>query len=81
MSERRDRTVLAVAGVTLLALVVRFVALDARPFHWSEGRVGYWALRFAETGVYDYRPVAGGPLVFVAARWAIGLFGASDAIA
>ena len=80
MSERRD-PVLAVVGVTLLAFAVRFVALDARPFHWSEGRVGYWALRFAETGAYEYRPVAGGPFVYVAARWAIELFGASDAVA
>lgn len=80
MSERRG-PVLAVVGVTVLAFAARLVALDARPFHWSEGRVGYWALRFAETGAYEYRPVAGGPLVYVAARWAIELFGVSDAVA
>lgn len=81
MSQRRDRVVVAVFGVTLLALVARFVALGGRPFHWSEGRVGYWALRFFETGAYDYRPVAGGPFVYVAARWAFELAGVSDAVA
>ncbi|MEZ3114648.1 flippase activity-associated protein Agl23 [Halobaculum sp. MBLA0147] len=78
MSERPDRVVAVVAAVTVVALLARLVALDARPFHWSEGRVGFWALRFAETGVFDYRPVAGGPLVYVLARWAIELGGVSD---
>ncbi len=81
MSERRDRVVYAVVGVTLLALLARVVALGGRPFHWSEARVGYWALRFAETGAYEYRPVAGGPLVYVLARWTFELFGATDATA
>lgn len=81
MSQRRDRVVVAVFGVTLLALAARVVALDGRPFHWSEGRVGFWALRFFETGAFDYRPVAGGPFVYVAARWAFELGGVSDAVA
>ncbi|SHG85071.1 flippase activity-associated protein Agl23 [Halobaculum gomorrense] len=76
-----DRTVLAVAVVVVLALVARFAFLGARPFHWSEGRVGYWTLRYLDTGVYSYRPTAGGPVVYLATRWAIGLFGPSDAAA
>jgi uncharacterized protein (TIGR03663 family) len=81
MSDRRDRVVLAVAGLTLVALLARLLALSGRPFHWSEGRVGYWALRFFESGAFEYRPVAGGPLVYVLARWAFELGGVTDAVA
>ncbi|QZX98674.1 flippase activity-associated protein Agl23 [Halobaculum rubrum] len=76
-----DRTVLAVAAVVALALVARFAFLGARPFHWSEGRVGYWTLRYLDTGVYSYRPAAGGPVVYLGTRWAIELLGTSDAAA
>ncbi|WP_277555409.1 flippase activity-associated protein Agl23 [Halobaculum limi] len=78
---RVDRTVLAVAAVVALALLARFVLLGARPFHWDEGRVGYWTLRYLDTGVYEYRPVAGGPLVYLLNRWVFALVGASDATA
>jgi uncharacterized protein (TIGR03663 family) len=77
----RDRVALAVAGATALALVARLVALDARPFHWDEARVGYWTLRYLETGAWSYRPVAGGPLLYHLGAAAVGLLGASDAAA
>jgi uncharacterized protein (TIGR03663 family) len=77
-----DRRVpLAVAGVAALALAARLVALDARPFHWDEARVGYWALRYAETGRWSYRPVAGGPLLYHAVRLATAVLGETDAVA
>lgn len=76
-----DRTVLAVAAVVALALVARFAFLGARPFHWGEGRVGYWTLRYLDTGVYSYSPAAGGPVVYLATRWGIDLLGTSDAAA
>jgi uncharacterized protein (TIGR03663 family) len=53
----------AVVGVTLLALLSRLVGLGGRIFHWDEGRVGYWILRFHETGVYSYRPIIHGPFL------------------
>jgi uncharacterized protein (TIGR03663 family) len=77
----RSRVPLAVAGVTALALVARLVALDARPFHWDEARVGYWTLRYLETGAWSYRPVAGGPLLYHLGAVAMGLLGESDAVA
>ena len=78
---RLDRVERAVLVVTLLALLARLVGLGARPFHWDEARVGYWTLRSLETGVYEYRPVAGGPFLYVVARrlFAFGL--TSDAAA
>ncbi len=79
--ERRSRVRGAVALVTLAALAARLVALDARPFHWDEARVGYWTLRYAETGRWSYRPVAGGPLLYHAGALVTGLFGATDATA
>ncbi len=78
---RLDRVERAVLAVTLLALLARLVGLGARPFHWDEARVGYWTLRSLDTGVYQYRPVAGGPFLYVVARrlFAFGL--TSDAAA
>jgi uncharacterized protein (TIGR03663 family) len=76
-----DRVVLAVVAVTLLALAARFVGLAARPFHWDEARVGYWSLRFLDTGTFAYRPVAGGPFLYVVERYVLGAVGATDATA
>ena len=81
MADGRDRVALAVAGVTALALVARLVGLDARPFHWDEARVGYWTLRYLETGAWSYRPVAGGPLLYHLGAATMGLLGVSDAVA
>ena len=75
---RVERTVLAIAG---LAVLTRLVGLGARPFHWDEARVGYWTLRSLETGVFGYRPVAGGPFLYVVGRWLFSFGFTSDAAA
>ena len=72
---------LAVGGVAIVALALRLVGLGERPFHWDEARVGVWALRFARTGAFEYRPVAGGPLPYHLARASLSLLGASDVAA
>ena len=76
-----DRVVLAVVAVTLLAVVARFVGLGSRPFHWDEARVGYWSLRFLDTGAFEYRPVAGGPFLYIVERYVLGAVGATDTAA
>lgn len=81
MLSGRDRTVVSVGVVVLVAVLVRVVGLGTRPFHWDEARVGYWTLRSLETGSYSYRPVAGGPLVYLLARLAMTLGTASDFLA
>ncbi|MFB6085794.1 MAG: flippase activity-associated protein Agl23 [Halodesulfurarchaeum sp.] len=84
MSRRRfdRRTVLVALGVVaLLALILRFAALGWRVFHWDEARVGYWTLRYLETGVWEYRPIVHGPLLFHVNRFLFDTFGASDALA
>jgi uncharacterized protein (TIGR03663 family) len=53
----------ALVGLTLLSLAVRLYGLGGRIFHWDEGRVGYWILRYHETGQFSYRPIIHGPLV------------------
>jgi uncharacterized protein (TIGR03663 family) len=68
----------AVVGLALLALVVRLAGLGARPFHWDEARVGYWTLRYLETGAFEYRPIAGGTLLYLVDRHVFALLGASD---
>ncbi|MFC5368314.1 flippase activity-associated protein Agl23 [Salinirubrum litoreum] len=77
----RDRTTLAVAGIVLVALVVRLAGLGTRSFHWDEARVGYWTLRYLETGFFQYRPVAGGPFLQIVNRHVFALFGPSDTTA
>jgi uncharacterized protein (TIGR03663 family) len=78
---RRDRTTLAVAGVVLVALLVRLAGLGTRSFHWDEARVGYWTLRYLETGFFQYRPVAGGPFLQIVNRHVFTLLGPSDTAA
>jgi uncharacterized protein (TIGR03663 family) len=58
-----DRTLVAVVGITALALVARLVGLGTRIMHWDEGRVGYWILRYHETGEFAYRPIIHGPFL------------------
>jgi len=77
----RDPVVLAVAALAVLALLARLVSLGGRPFHWDEARVGYWTLRYLDTGQFSYRPVAGGPFLYVATRPVVGALGATDASA
>lgn len=76
-----SRLTLTVVALSLLGLVLRLVALGERPFHWDEARVGVWSLRFARTGVFEYRPVAGGPLPYHLARLSLSLFGPTDVAA
>jgi len=71
----------AVVGITLLALVSRLVDLGGRVFHWDEGRVGYWALRFHETGEFFYRPIIHGPFLPVVNDALFDLLSVSDAVA
>jgi uncharacterized protein (TIGR03663 family) len=78
---RLDGVVVAVVAITVLALAARFVGLGSRPFHWDEARVGYWSLRFLDTGTHAYRPVAGGPFLYVVERYVLGAAGATDAAA
>ena len=81
MSSDPDRTRLAVLAVVAAAVLVRVAGLGDRPFHWDEARVGYWTLRYVETGVHEYRPIAGGPLVYLLGGRTLAVFGASDFVA
>lgn len=76
-----DTVVLAVVAVALLGTAIRLVGLGDRAFHWEEARIGYWTLRSLETGTVEYRPIAGGPLLYVLNRYVFTLMGVSDATA
>ena len=78
MNLRRDRTVLTVAGLTLLSLLVRLAFLGDRVAHFDEGRVAYWIVEYSETGVLFYRPIIHGPLLHLLNGPLFGLFGATD---
>ena len=74
----RDRTVVAVLALTAVSVVLRLVGLGTRIAHWDEGRVAYWILEYAETGVLFYRPIVHGPLLKLLNAPLFGLFGATD---
>ncbi|MFC5366335.1 flippase activity-associated protein Agl23 [Salinirubrum litoreum] len=59
----RSNVLLAVLFTTVAALVLRLYALGGRIFHWDEARVGYWLLRYHESGQLSYRPIIHGPFV------------------
>jgi uncharacterized protein (TIGR03663 family) len=67
-----------VAGVTVLALIARLVALDARAAHWDEARVAYWSHYYAETGSLGYYWEEHGPLAQIMGRWMFEIFGVTD---
>jgi uncharacterized protein (TIGR03663 family) len=71
----------ALAVVTLAALALRLWGLGARSFHWDEARVGYWTLRYLETGTFFYRPIVHGPFLQIVNRHVFATLGATDASA
>lgn len=80
MTARTDRTLQAVIALTVLALVLRLVAVGARGTHWDEARVAYWILEYHETGVLFYRPIIHGPLIHLVNAPLIGLLGPTDTV-
>ncbi|KTG10232.1 hypothetical protein AUR64_11660 [Haloprofundus marisrubri] len=75
---RFDRTTLAVVAFAVVGLVARLAGLGARAFHWDEARVGYWTLRYLDSGAFEYRPVAGGTFLPLVNRHVFALLGAND---
>ncbi|WP_276300745.1 flippase activity-associated protein Agl23 [Halorussus lipolyticus] len=75
------RTAVAVLAVTLLSLSLRLFALGSRTFHWDEARVGYWILRYAENGIWEYHAVIHGPFLYHVNKYLFQWFGASDFLA
>lgn len=76
-----DRTLLSLLLVAAAGLVVRFVGLGTRVFHWDEGRVGYWTLRYADSGIFEYNPIIHGPFLPLVNSTAFEFLGATDAVA
>ena len=78
MNVRRDRTLLSVVGLTVVALAVRLAWLGSRVAHWDEGRVAYWIADYGETGTLFYRPIIHGPLIHLVNAPLFDLLGATD---
>ncbi|AOW80365.1 membrane-bound mannosyltransferase [Halodesulfurarchaeum formicicum] len=77
----RRHVLAALAVLTAFGLLARFAVLGGRVFHWDEARVGYWTLRYLETGVWEYRPIVHGPVLFHVNAFLFETVGTSDAIA
>ena len=67
-----------VVAVTVFALVLRLVGLGGRIAHFDEGRVGYWALEYLETGAFSYRFIIHGPFVQHVDRVVFAVLGVND---
>ena len=68
----------SVIGLVVLGLLVRTVELGARIFHWDEGRVGFWIVRFHETGQFAYRPIIHGPFLPIVNNALFDVLGTTD---
>ena len=77
-SDVRRRPLVGLLVISAVALSLRLVALGGRIFHWDEGRVGYWILRYHETGVHSYRPIVHGPFLPIVNDWVFTLLPVSD---
>ncbi len=73
-----NRVLAGLVTLTLLSLAIRLVGLGTRVAQWDEGRVAYWALRYQETGAWEYRPIVHGPFLFHVDRFLFSVFGAND---
>ncbi|WP_435359633.1 flippase activity-associated protein Agl23 [Haloarchaeobius sp. DFWS5] len=73
-----NRTLGALVVIALLGLAARLVWLGQRVAHQDEGRVGYWILRYLESGVWEYRPIVHGPFLFHVNKYVFQLLGPSD---
>ncbi len=71
-------SVAAVLFVTVVSLLLRLVGLGGRVAHFDEGRVAYWTVRYAETGVFSYQYIIHGPFVQHVNRVVFELFGRND---
>lgn len=80
MNVRRDRTLLAVVGLSAAALALRLAFLGSRVAHWDEGRVAYWIVDYAATGDLFYRPIIHGPLLHLVNAPLFDVLGATDAV-
>ena len=76
-----DRTFLSLAVVVVTALFVRVLGLGTRVFHWDEGRVGYWTLRYADSGIFEYNPIIHGPFLPLVNSTVFDLLAPTDAVA
>jgi uncharacterized protein (TIGR03663 family) len=70
-----------VAGLTLVAVVLRVVGLGVRSAHWDEARVAYWSYFYTDTGSLAYYWEEHGPLVQLAAGRLFDIIGVSDTAA
>ncbi|WP_135821174.1 flippase activity-associated protein Agl23 [Halostella litorea] len=77
LSGRRG-TAAAVLAVSLFGLVARLYDLGARVAHQDESRVAYWTLKYAETGVHEYRPIVHGPFLPLVESKIFAVMGPND---
>ena len=73
-----NRALAAVVAITAVALLARLVFLGDRIAHFDEGRVGWWAINYMNTGEIHYRFIVHGPLVQHVNRWLFEIAGAND---
>ena len=76
--KRKALEVLGYLALTGVALALRLIDLDARPFHHDESQDAYFSWLFSKNGDYEYNPLLHGPLRFYLTAGIFELFGASD---
>ena len=69
---------IAYAALVAIALVLRLIDLDARPFHHDESQDAYFSWVFFTQGDYQYQPILHGPLRFYLTSLVYLVLGDSD---
>ena len=77
-SETSRTALVSLLAMTVAGLALRFLNLGARVAHQDEGRVGYWIVRYLESGVWEYRAIVHGPFLFHVNKWVFEFLGPSD---
>lgn len=76
-----SREAVPFAALGVLALVLRLVQLDAKPFHHDESLHGWFAWQLVNGEGYSYDPVYHGPVQFLLIALANLVLGAGDYVA
>ena len=67
--------------IILMAVLLRFVNLGAKPFHHDESILGYFSWILFKHGAYQYHPLSHGPLLYYLTALSYKLFSVFDASA
>lgn len=74
----RLQTLRVIAGIVVVAVLIRLFLLGDRVAHWDEARIAFWVLQYETSGTWTYHPVFHGPLLVHVEQWVFAVLGPTD---